>query len=770
MQLSARYPLFVFATVVALGALSMELRGAPPPRFADRIEPILVEYCYDCHGDGAEKGDFALDTHRNQSELLADHKIWERVWENLHRRMMPPGRKPQPSDKEREEILAWIEQVVFKLDPSKPDPGRVTIRRLNRVEYDNTIGELLRIDFKPAEDFPADDSGYGFDNIGDVLTISPVLLEKYFAAADKALEQALGATTSPAKSSRIPASSFRGDGSNDGDFVNLYTNGVTRTRVLFPESGEYRLRVKAYATRAGNELAKMEIRLSGRRLGTFSVKEQPPDSGWYEVKAQVDRKGPQDLQIAFPNDFYDPKNRNPRLRDRNLYVESLEVVPPSTPSTSAAESRGRILVKRHPGMDDEAYAKNVLRGFVGRAFRRPPSAEELQGLFKLYQDAAKHGDDFEQAIRVPLKATLLSPNFLFRGEYQPNPSNPAQVHEVDEFALASRLSYFLWSSMPDDELFRHAIRGTLRKNLTDQVERMLRDPKASALGSNFAGQWLQLRDLELITPDPNRFPEFDEKLKISMRRETEAFFHYLLSEDRPLSDFLTGNYTFVNERLARFYGLKGDFSDKFEWASLRGTNRGGILTHASVLTITSNPTRTSPVKRGKWVLDNILGAPPKEPPEDVPELNEETDSEKGLTLREQMQKHSSDARCATCHTAMDPLGFALENFNAIGRWRSHERGKPLSAAGQLPTGERFDGALELQRLLIKDRRDSFVRCLTEAMLTYALGRGLEYYDRMAIDGICHQVKKNGYGFSSLVVAIVESVPFQKRRGDPLRAP
>jgi len=273
-----------------------------------------------------------------------------------------------------------------------------------------------------------------------------------------------------------------------------------------------------------------------------------------------------------------------------------------------------------------------------------------------------------------------------------------------------------------------------------------------------------------MTPDTNRFPEFDNQLKVSMRRETEAFFHHLLSEDRPLSDFLTSNYTFVNDRLARFYGLKGDFSEKFKWASLQGTHRGGILTHASVLTITSNPTRTSPVKRGKWVLDNILGAPPREPPEDVPLLNEETGSEKGLTLREQMQKHSADARCASCHTAMDPLGFALENFNAIGRWRLNEHGKPISAAGKLPTGEQFDGALELQRLLVKDRRDSFVRSLTEAMLTYALGRGLEYYDRIAIDDICQKVKANGDGFAALVIAIVESVPFQKRRGDPLRSP
>ncbi|MGE4551077.1 MAG: DUF1592 domain-containing protein [Opitutales bacterium] len=740
---------------------------AAADRYAEYVEPLLVEYCYDCHGDGAKKGDVILDVHQTRIELVKDVKLWKRVWENLHRRNMPPGRKPQPEDEERERVMIWIEREVFLFDPSKPDPGRVTIRRLNRTEYDNTIRDLTGVDFHPAKDFPADDTGYGFDNIGDVLTLSPVLLEKYLTAADRIVEKALGPVGSVAKPRKIRATDLRGDGSNDGDFVNLYTQGMTKAKTSFPRAGEYRLRVQAYASRAGNELAKMQIRLSGKTVRTFEVKEESPSSGVYEVKVQVDRPGDREVQVAFINDFYDPKNSNPQRRDRNLYVEWVEVVPPPERKTDGSKSRNVILPERPAELDDRAYAGVVFRKFASRAFRRPATTDELEGLLGLYDAASAHGDDWEQAVRVTLKAMLVSPNFLFRGEFQPNPNNPKKVHDVDEFALASRLSYFLWSSMPDKELFDHAFRGTLRKNLRRQVRRMLMDPKAQSLANNFAGQWLQLRDLDLVTPDPNRFPQFDDKLRVSMRKETETMFHYLLAENRSILEFLTADYTFVDDRMARYYALPGSYSDKFTKASLRGTYRGGLLTHASILTVTSNPTRTSPVKRGKWVLDNLLGTPPKDPPEDVPELEENTRSEKGLTLREQMQQHSRDARCASCHSSMDPLGFSMENFNAIGLWRAREHGKLIKTDGKLPTGESFDGAVELQRLLARVRRDSFVRCVAEAMLIYALGRGLEYYDRPALDEICEKVKLRGYQFSSLIEAISESIPFQKRRGDPL---
>ncbi|MBG28727.1 MAG: hypothetical protein CMI31_01825 [Opitutae bacterium] len=736
-------------------------------RYSEYIEPVLAEYCYDCHGDGAEKGDIALDEHPSRSELVKDVKLWKRVWENLHRRNMPPGRKPQPGDEERELVMQWIEREVFLFDPSKPDPGRVTIRRLNRTEYDNTIRDLTGVDFHPAKDFPADDTGYGFDNIGDVLTLSPVLLEKYFAAADEIVDKALGSANIPSKSHKIGANRLRGDGSRSGDFITLSMNGVTRARMSFPRVGEYRLRVQAYGSRAGKELAKMQIRLSGKTLATFEVKEESPATGMYEAKAKIDRPGDREVEVAFINDFYDPRNSNPRLRDRNLYVEWVEVVPPPDRRNKASSSRNLILPDRPDQLDDKDYAGLVFRKFASRAFRRPATSTELEGILGLYDTAISQGDDWEQAIRLPLKAMLISPNFLFRGEFQPSPNNPKKVHEVDEFALASRLSYFLWSSMPDKELFDHAFNGTLRKNMRRQIRRMLRDPKAKSLASNFAGQWLQLRDLDLVTPDPKRFPQFDDKLRGSMRRETETMFHYMLSENRSILDFLTADYTFVDERLARFYALPGKYSEKFTKASLRGTYRGGILTHASILTVTSNPTRTSPVKRGKWVLDNLLGTPPKDPPENVPELEENTRSEKGLTLREQMQIHSEDARCASCHTVMDPLGFSMENFNAIGLWRAREHGKLITTDGKLPTGESFEGAVELQRLLARVRRESFVRCVAEAMLIYALGRGLEYYDRPALDEIYEKVEIRGFQFNSLIEAIAESIPFQKRRGDPL---
>ena len=736
-------------------------------RFTEYVEPVLTEYCYDCHGDGASKGEVTLDEHSNLKELVKDVKLWKRVWENLHRRNMPPGRKPQPEDEERERVMAWIEREVFLFDPSKPDPGRVTIRRLNRTEYDNTIHDLTGVDFNPAKDFPADDTGYGFDNIGDVLTLSPVLLEKYLTAANEIVSKALGPSVASAKSHKIPASRLNGDGSNDGDFVNLFTSGSTGTKASFPRTGLYRLRVQSYASRAGRELAKMQILLSGKVLKTFEVKEEHPASGIYEAKVKIERPGDRRVQVAFINDHWDPKNPNPKRRDRNLYVEWVEIVPPNERRTVDPGARNLLLPKRPEKMDDRTYAGVVLRGFASKAFRRPVKTEEVKGLLDLFDLAIEQGDDWEEAIRVPLKAILVSPNFLFRGEFQPKPNSPKTVHEVDEYALASRLSYFLWSSMPDKELFDHAFSGTLRKNLRRQIRRMLTDPKAQALASNFAGQWLQLRDLDLVTPDPKRFPQFDDQMRVSMRRETEIMFHHVLAENRSLLEFLTADYTFVDNNLARLYALPGKFSDEFTKVSLRGTDRGGFLTHASILTVTSNPTRTSPVKRGKWVLDNLLGTPPKDPPEDVPELEENTRSEKGLTLREQMQQHSKDVRCATCHSSMDPLGFAMENFNAVGLWRAKEHGKLINTAGKLPTGESFDGAVELQRLLARVRRDSFVRCVAESMLIYALGRGLEYYDRPALDEICEKVKIRGYRFSSLIEAIAESVPFQKRRGDSL---
>ena len=406
-----------------------------------------------------------------------------------------------------------------------------------------------------------------------------------------------------------------------------------------------------------------------------------------------------------------------------------------------------------------------MAGFAKRAYRRPATQPELDRLMKLFFLADKNSENFERCIQVTLEAVLVSPHFLFRGEVQPNPDNPNAVHLIDEYALASRLSYFLWSSFPDDELFALADKKALRKNLEPQVRRMLKDAKSRALVENFAGQWLQIRNLKLVTPDYFQYPEFDEDLRDAMEQETEMFFESILREDRSILDFIDADYTFVNQRLARHYGLPDFKGDGFQRVSLKGTPRRGLLTQASVLTLTSNPTRTSPVKRGKWVLENILGTPPPPPPPEVPELSEAKEKILSGTLRQRMEQHRESPICASCHARMDPIGFGLENFNGIGEWRNQDGKFKIEPAGKLVSGESFNGPADLARILVDKKKDDFVRCLSEKMLTYALGRGVEFYDKCATDQISAAVVKNKYRFSSLILEVVSSVPFQKRRGE-----
>ncbi len=737
--------------------------------FIDTVEPVFAEYCYDCHGEGASKGDFVLDEILNNDGFLKNEKFWDKVWQHLYKHSMPPAQKPAPSDDEREAILEIIERTVFGLDPNKPDPGRVTIRRLNRVEYDNVIRDLTGVDFKPAKDFPPDDTGHGFDTFGDALSLSPLLLEKYMTAADDVLDDALGQFPSKRKVQRIGPSEMTGAG-YVRDVRVLTTAGETEVRVMLPRPGEYRFRVLAWASRAGDELAKMKFRINDRDLKTFEVTHESPNVGSYEVSTQVKKAGNVHFRVSFLNDHYDPRNRNPKRRDRNLYLQCLEVeAPDPKPSVELQASRLQILGIRPVDISNRAYAELVLRRFVPRAYRRPVTDREISRLLNLYEVASGRGAPFMEAIRLPLKAVLVSPGFLFRAESQPSPNDPKAVHDLDEFSLASRLSFFLWSTMPDTRLIGLAEKRQLRVNLAIEVERMLKDERVRAFSKNFAGQWLQLRNLELVQPDKKRFPSFDDKLRQSMRKETEAFFSYLLMNNRPVTEFLDADYTFINSSLARHYGFRGTFGEDLKYVSLKGAGlpRGGILTHASFLTITSNPTRTSPVKRGKWVLDNVLGTPVKNPPPDIPELELRSHDSRGKTLRQQLAEHSEKPMCASCHVSMDAIGFSLENFDAIGRWRLQDSGNPIDPAGKMSTGEKFSGAQELQSFIVNGRKEAFVRCLIEKLFTYALGRGVEYSDRHALEEIFDRMSERGFRFPDLILFLAESIPFQKRRGDSL---
>ena len=757
----------VLLSLLVLAAGSVDTGAASkssvkPLSYEKQVLPLLQKYCYSCHGDGKKKGDLALDAYKDAASAVSDPKAWEKVMQNLGSHVMPPENKPQPNPTERDLIVRWVETHVFHCDCDHPDPGRVTLRRLNRAEYNNTIRDLVGVDFQPADDFPADDSGYGFDNIGDVLSVPPVLIEKYLTAAEKILDAAiLTAEEQKPQTRRVDAAGLDGSASSEEVDVGarrLGREGDIFVRHKFPRDGEYVLRASAYGEQAGSEPPKMTLRLGKEDLKTFEVPVTVGNSKVYEVRVKVNA-GTNRFAAAYINNFVD----RPKKLDRNLIIEWLEISGPiDAAPMPLPESHKRIFFRgpAPPGQSD--YAREIIRRFATRAFRRPATIPEINRLARFVELAEKQGDSFERGVQLALQAVLVSSHFLFRGELQPDPDNPKSVHPINDYALASRLSYFLWSTMPDEELFALAAKGALRRNLDAQVARMLKHPKSRALVDNFAGQWLQLRNLKIVTPDAKTFPDFDEPLRLSMLRETELFLEHMIREDRSVLDLLDANYTFVDERLARHYGIAGVKGGEFRRVSLRGTPRSGVLTHGSVLTLTSNPTRTSPVKRGKYILENILGTPPPPPPPDVPELKE-TILEG--TLRQRMEQHRENPTCASCHSRMDPIGFGFENFDGVGAFRQKEGDFPIDASGALVSGESFNGASELSRMLHKKKREEFVRCLSEKMLTYALGRGLEFYDKCALDQITKGLAKKNYKFSALVTGIVKSVPFQQRRGE-----
>jgi len=632
-QFDVRLSVLILAST--LGA-SLALAADPvKASFEKDILPLIEDHCFACHGDGQEKGGIKFDSFKAAGDVHRGYKLWEQVFRKVRAGEMPPeGRKKRPNKEEQALITGWIRHSLddFYVN-SPPDPGRVTVRRLNRSEYNNVIRDLLKVDFKPAKDFPADDSGHGFDNIGDVLSMSPLLLEKYLAAAEKIAEQA----------------------------------------VVVPTRGQP---------------------MNPNRLTAF--------------------------QRQY---FRYPIPRNLRRR----------------------------------------AAEGFIRPFLRRAYRREVTQEEVGRVMRLAKQAVDDGGSFEEGVRLAVMATLISPHFIFRWELDGAPDNPKAIRSLNEFELASRLSFFIWSSLPDDQLLQLANQGQLRKNLNAEVSRMLKDQRAESLVENFAGQWLELRNLNVYRPDRKLFPSYTPELRDDMRRETELLFAHVMRGNRSVLELISADYSFLNARLAAHYGIKNINGNNFRQVSLKGTGRGGILGHASVLTITSDPNRTSPVKRGKYVLENILGTPPPPAPPDVPEL-EMTGANKG-TLREQMIKHRANAVCASCHEKMDPIGFAFEHFDAIGRYRTQDNGEPIDAAGKLDTGESFKNASDLRGIVVGKKRDLFARCLTEKMLTYALGRGLEYYDKRTVDKIVQRLQQNGYQFNELVGGIITSLPFDMKRGE-----
>ncbi len=758
--------------------------------FQQTVQPFLAKHCCECHAE-KKSGGVRLDRFTDAVALAKGLPTIEKALEMLRKQAMPPKKRPRPRDDEIAPAVAWIEEVIARLDrQAAAGAARSLVRRLNRAEYNNTIRDLLGVTFQPADDFPADVPGHGFDNMAGTLTVSPVLVEKYLEAAEQVARTAVFGVPrmKPERVAHQPfcvADAFSKNRAVKFDYDETGMSLPSALHVVqrFPVDGEYRLRTILRGVRpAGSAPVELGFWIDGKLVHEAKV-EVPtkPSMGrnpgemnglWAEFRTKIPA-GEHWLSVSVCR-MYEGlpaayKGPNPSSSTAGNYRATdaffpmyLDVVGPYSQATGPTRES---LAKLYPrGFDgdrrDAAVAKSIVTDLVRRAYRRPVTEPEVDDLSKLVALAQENGDSFEEGLCLAIQRMLISPHFLFRVEHRSTAAGDAHRLRLSQYELASRLSYFLWSSMPDDMLLHCAQRQTLHEPevLEAQVRRMLQDAKAKALLDNFGGQWLRTRALAEHIPDRTRFPAFTDYTRMSMQRETELFFEHILREDRPILDFIDADYTFLNQRLAEFYGIPGIKGHEFRKVDLTGTARGGVLTQASVLTVSSYANRTSPVIRGKWILENILNAPPAPPPPDAPSLDEQAVG-KSMSLREQFEKHRSNATCASCHARLDPLGFALEHFDAIGAWRDKDGTFPIDTSGTLPDGRQFKDHVELKALLKSDP-SAFVECLAEKMLMYALGRGLNRNDRKAVRAIADKVAREDYRFSSLVLGIVQSVPFQ----------
>lgn len=777
------------AGLVATGGLRLTAQAPRTPAGgAVRVaghHAFVQQYCLDCHDDDSKKADLSLEAIAT-GDVAAHVVEWEKVVRRLRTRQMPPIDEPRPDEATYDAVITALETSLDRAAAARPNPGRTaSIRRLTRTEYRNAIRDLLALDVDVATLLPPDESSYGFDNV-TVGELSPTLLERYMSAAEKISRLALG------RPSRVPGGdTFRvaPDLTQEEHVEGLPigTRGGTIVPYTFPQDGEYDVRVRLRRDRDEKiegltEPHQLEVLVDRQRVHLFEVAPLRP-AGPGEPAREADahltirvpvRAGPHQLGVTFvkkPSDLIEtPRQpyqahfnsyRHPRVQPA-IYSVSI-VGPHGASSAGEAPSRRRILVSRPatPAQEDAA-ATRIVSALARRAYRRPVTDADLRGPLRLYRTARADGD-FEAGIEMALAGVLVSPEFLFRVETDP-PGMPAGTpYRVSDLALASRLSFFLWSSIPDDALLDAAIAGRLREPavLERQVRRMLADDRSRALVTNFAAQWLHLRNLEAITPDMRLFPDFDDNLRQSFRQETERFVESVLREDRSALDLLRADYTFLDERLAKHYGIPHVYGSRFRRVPLAGDSwRGGLLRQGSVLTVTSYATRTSPVLRGKWVLDNILGIPPAPPPPDVPTLEDNT-VDGSLSVRARLAEHRRNKACARCHDTIDPVGLSLEKFDAVGRRRRLEDGVAIDAAGGLPDGSRFDDVGGLEAALLR-RPELFVATFTEKLLTYASGRGIEPFDAPAVRAIVRDARATDYPMSSIVLGVVRSQPFQMR--------
>ena len=791
--------------------------------FVKKIKPILMENCFDCHGDGAEEGGVSFDDLLESNDEELTKKTWHRVLKQVRADLMPPIDSDQPSDEQIKQLESWIIHQPLEVNPEKPDPGKLTIRRLNRVEYRNTVRDLLGVRYDTNSKFPADDTGHGFDNMADVLSISPLLLEKYFNAAEE-IVTVVPTTSRVIAEQRIGGSEFKRSTENEetnedesSSEFSYYKPSSAKSDLKIKFDGDYQLKLKLYAVEdhVDNVFDLNECEFRFVVDGTELLKEKFVRQGGKEFKFDFEKaftKGKHTLEV-----FIKPITEKEQVRRLRLIVDSVIVKGPIDEAHRVKPRNYDRFFPRPIPEDDEAkrkYAGELLGDFAKRAFRRPANEETLNRLVELAEFTySKEGQTFESGIAKAMTAVLASPRFVFREEFV-DQNDESEFPLIDEYSLATRLSYFLWSSMPDQQLIELADAGELRDNLDAQITRMMNDDKFENFVENFAGQWLQARSISEIPinsraiarrdakPDPvadkrrNRVMELfrkgsdrteeeeaelelarkdfkkifrrprvelDGKIRRAMRKETEMSLEYVVKNNRSVLELVDCNYTFLNESLAEFYKIEGVKGREMQRVELpEDSIRGGVLTQGTILAVTSNPDRTSPVKRGLFVLENLLGTPTSAPPPDIPGLEgvDSRDEEK-LSLRESLALHREDPNCASCHNRMDPLGLALENFNAMGIYREQEFGKPIESKGTLITGESFENVRELKKILATSRKTDFYRCLTEKVLIYALGRSIEYGDITTVDDIVDRLEANDGQAGQLINGIINSAAFQR---------
>ncbi len=790
------------AVLISATALSGQ-RGtpAPAPATAAASHAGLVEKsCLSCHNDKTKTAGLSLQN-LSPTDVPAHADVWEKVLRKVRSgEMPPPNVRTRPHPEATGAFAAFLEATLDASAAANPNPGRAPVHRLNRAEYSNAIRDLLAVDVKPGDWLPVDDSGYGFDNIAAVLSTSPALLERYMSAARRVSRLAVGdLSLKPVEeiydAKRDPLKGSRNE--RLGDDLPFDSRAGILVQHYFPVDAEYEFEIRfAGLLPTGDEADTYPYRVRVPvKAGLYAVGVTSPREN-LKIESEVPTRGggaPAAGRggavppIPYPVDIRLNGQRIKRLDFPTGTPEITKLIiggPYNPTSRGTTASRSRIFVCRPASVKEESRcARQILSTLARRAFRRPVTAADIQPLYAFYEKgrglpaiapsgvtgspavaaSGATAGDFESGIQKALEALLVAPEFLFRVEQDPPRAEAGKAYRVTDLELASRLSFFLWSSIPDDQLLELAERGRLKNPtvLQEQVRRMLADPRSDALISNFAGQWLHLRNVETTNPDPFLFP-FDEFLRQAFLKETELFVTSIFREDRSLLDLLTADYTFVNERLAEHYGIPKVYGSQFRRVAVTDPNRRGLLGQGSILTVTSYPNRTSVVLRGKWILENLLGTPPPPPPADVPELKAERNG-KTLSMREQMQAHRANPVCASCHARMDPIGFALENYDGVGKWRTEDAGVPIDASGELPDGTRFEGPAGLTEVLLTKYREDFARTATERLLTYALGRGVEHYDIPTIRAISREAARDNYRISSLILAVIKSTPFQMRR-------